>query len=100
MGARAVAVRLLVGADRKLRNVAVHRALGHVEADMAATGSALLGGDERQVDRVGHEIRLQQQALLFALGTEIVWLAVEATSEVVLRAEHEVDILVEIDYRR
>src|SRR5258708_18789231 len=45
--------RSLVGADRELRDVAVHRSLGHVEADMAAAGAALLGADQRQVDRVG-----------------------------------------------
>ncbi len=100
MRARPVRVALLVGADRELRDVAVHRALGHVEADMAAAGAALLGADQRQVDRIGHEIGHQQQALLLALGAEIVGLAVEAVLEVVRGVEDEVDVLVEIDHRR
>ena len=41
--ARAVRMRLLVGADRELRDMAVHAALGHAEADMPATRAALLG---------------------------------------------------------
>src|SRR4029450_12209302 len=40
--ARAVAVRLLVGADRELRDVARHRAFRHIEADVATAGAALL----------------------------------------------------------
>src|SRR5215204_7767352 len=50
MGAGTVRVRLLVGADRELRDVARDRTLRHIEADMAAAGTALLGGDQRQVD--------------------------------------------------
>ena len=78
----------------------VHRALGHGEADMAAAGAALLGGDQRQVDRVRHEVGLQQEAVLLVLGGEVVGLAVEAALEVVVAAEDEVDVLVEIDHRR
>ena len=83
MRARAVAVPLLVGADRELRDVAVHRALGHVEADVAAAGTALLGGDQRQIHRVGDEVGLEQQALLLALAREIVGLAGEAVLEII-----------------
>ena len=42
-----------------------------------------LARDQRQVDRVGDEVGLQQQALLLALGGEVVGLAVEAALEVV-----------------
>ena len=56
----------------------------------AAARAALLGRDERQVDRVGHEVRVEQQALLLALVGEVVGLAVEAVLEVVLRVEDEV----------
>ncbi len=90
---------LLVGADRELRDVRVHRALGHVEADVSAARAALLGGDERQVHRVRHEIGLQQQALLLALVGEVVGLAGEARLEVVRRVEDEVDVFVEVDHR-
>ena len=78
----------------------VHRALGHVEADMAAAGAALGRGDQRDVDRVRHEIRRQQKALLLALGAEIIRLAGEAVLEVVFGVEDEIDVLVEIDHRR
>ncbi len=64
--ARAVGVRLLVGADGELRDVAGDGAARHVEADMAAAGAALPGGDQRQVDGVGHEIGAQQKAVLLA----------------------------------
>ena len=67
----------------------VHRALRHVEADVAAAGAALLGGDQRQVHRVGHEVRHQLEALLLALGGEIVGLAVEAVLEVIGGVEDE-----------
>ena len=83
MRARSVRVRLLVGADRELRDVAVERALGEVEADVAAAGAALLRRDQRQVDRVGHEVGGEQEALGLVLGGEIIRLAVEAALEVV-----------------
>ena len=97
MRARPVGMRLLVGADRELRDVAVERALGEVEADVAAAGAALLRRDQRQVDRVRHEVRRQQEALGLVLGGEIIRLAVEAALEVVLGAEDEIQVLVEID---
>ena len=97
MCAGPVGVRLLVGADRELRDVAVERALGEVEADVAAAGAALLRRDQRQVDRVRHEIGRQQEALGLVLGGEIIRLAVEAALEVVLGAEDEIQVLVEID---
>ncbi len=97
MCARPVGVRLLVGADRELRDVTVQRRLGEVEADVAAARAALLRGDERQVDRVRHEVGGEQEALGLVLGREVVRLAVEAALEVVLGAEDEIQVLVEID---
>ena len=94
-----VAMRFLIGGDRELRDMAVHRALGHVEADVAAAGAALLGLDQRQVDGVGDEVGLQQQTLLLALVGEIVRLAGEAVLEVVARVEYELDIVIEVDDR-
>ena len=100
VGARPVRVRLLVGADRELGDMAVERGLGEVEADVAAAGAALLGGDQRQVDRVRHEVGGEQEALGLVLGGEIVRLAVEAALEVVAGAEDEIQILVEVDHDR
>ena len=97
MRAGPMRMRLLVGADRELRDVAVQRALGEVEADVAAAGAALLRRDQRQVDRVRHEVRRQQEALGLVLGGEIIRLAVEAALEVVVGAEDEIQVLVEID---
>ena len=48
----------------------------------------------------GDEVGLQQEALLLALGAEVVGLAGEALLEVVLGVEDEVDVLVEVDDRR
>ena len=73
--------------------------LRHVEADVAAAGAALLGGDQRQVDGVGDEIGLQQEADLLALGAEIVGLAGEAVLEVVVEVEDEIEVLVEVHHR-
>src|SRR6516165_2918977 len=39
MRARSMRVPFFVGADRKLRNVTVHRAFGHVETDMTERGA-------------------------------------------------------------
>ena len=76
------------------------RALGELEADMAAARAALLRLDQRQVHGVGDEIRLHQQALLLALVGEIVRLAVEAALEVVRRVEDEFGLLEDVDQRR
>ena len=62
MGARPVGMAFLVGLDRELRNMAIHRAAREIEADMAAARTAFLGADQGQVDRVGDEIGFQQQA--------------------------------------
>ena len=100
VGARPVRVRLLVGRHRELRDVARDRAARHVEADVAAAGAALLGRDQRQVDGVGDEIGLQQEAHLLALGAVVVGLAGEAALEIVPVIEHEIDIVIEIDHGR
>ena len=57
--------------------------LRHAEADVPAARAALLRGDQRQVDRVGDEVGVEQQAALLALVGEVVRLAVEALLEVV-----------------
>ena len=67
MRAGAVAMALLVGADGKLRDVAGHGSLGHVEADMTTAGPALFGRDQRQVYSIRHEVCAQQKAILLAL---------------------------------
>ena len=63
--------------------------LRHREARVPAARAALLGREERQVDRVGDEVRVEKQALLLALVGEVLRLAVEALLEVVLRVEDE-----------
>ena len=90
-------VGFLVSADRELRDVAVHAALGHAEADMAATSSSLLGRDQRQVDGVGDEVGVQQQALLLAAVGEVVALAGEPVLEVVRGAVNEIGVAERID---
>ena len=100
MRARSVAVCLLVGADRELGNMAVHRALRHIEANMSTAGAAFLGADQWQVDCIGDEIRFQQQAFLFAFIIEIIRLARKAILEIVLRIENEADVFIQVDHRR
>src|SRR3954454_2755957 len=97
MRAGPVGVGLLVGADRELRDVAVERTLGEVEADVAAAGAALLGRDQWQVDGIGYEIGGEEEALGLVLGREVIRLAVEAAFEVVLGAEDEIQVFVEVD---
>src|SRR6185437_17154826 len=70
------------------------------EADVTAAGAALLGGNERQVDGVGHEIGAQQKAVLLALGGKIIRLAGEPVLEVVRTVEDEIVIVVAIDHGR
>src|SRR4029079_10586578 len=89
--------RLLVGADRELRDVAVQRALREIEADVTAAGAALLGGDQRQVDGVRYEVRRQQEAFGLVLGGEVIRLAVEAALEVVVGAEDEIQVIVKFN---
>ena len=67
---------------------------------MAAAGTALGRGDQRNIYRIGHEIRRQQKALLLAFGGEIIRLAGEAVLEVVFGVEDEIEVFVEIDDRR
>ena len=100
MGAGAVPVALLVGGRAELRNVAVHRPLRHREADVATAGTAFLRRNQRQVNGVGDEVRLQQQAVLLVLGGEVVRLTGEPPDEVVRGVEHELGLVVEVDHRR
>ena len=58
MRARAVAVRLLVGADRHLRRVRVHRAVREDDLDVAAAGAARLPFRQRERAEIGDEIGL------------------------------------------
>src|SRR5690349_12448956 len=95
-----MSVRLLVGRDRKLRDMRRQRALGGAEAYVPATGAAHLRQRQRQVDRVGNEVCVQGPAVELLAGREVVRLTVEAALEVALMAEHEVNILVEIDHDR
>ena len=95
--ARAVAMGLFVGTYRKLRDVAVHGATRHVEANVSAARTALFGTDEWQVDGIGHKIGFQQQTFLLALATEVIWLAIEAIGKVVLCVEHKVQIFVQVN---
>ena len=85
-------VRLLVGANGELRDVAVQIPLGHAEADVAATCAPLVRHIERQVHRIGHKVRVEQQPPLLPLAREVVGLAVEAFGEVVLGVEDEVHV--------
>ncbi len=95
-----VGMGFLVGAHRKLRDVAGHRAPRHVEADVAAPRAALLRRDERKVHRVGDEVGVEEEPFLLALVGEVVGLAAEAVAEVVLRVEHEVEVAEGVDDRR
>src|SRR5256885_919356 len=79
--------------------MSVHRSQCHNEADVPAARAALLGGNERQVHGVGDEVRLEQEALLFALVAEVVRLAGKTVLEIVFRVEYELDILIEVDDR-
>ena len=99
MRAGAMRVRLLVGADGKLRDVARHRTLGHIEADVSAPCAAFLRRNQRQVDDVGHEIGRKQITLGLRLGAEIVRLARKTVLEVVSGVEDEIDIVIKIEDR-
>src|SRR5262245_2320148 len=100
MRARRMRMRLLVGRDRKLRDVCRQRALGGAEADMTAAGAANLRERQRQVDRIGNEIGVQCPAVELLAGCKIVRLAVEAALEVPAMPEHEIDVFVQIDHDR
>src|SRR5215510_13026657 len=98
MGAGPMSVSFLVSAYGELGNMAVHRAFRHVEADVPAPGAALLGADQRQIDRVCDEIRVEQEALLLSLGTEVIRLPGKTVFEIVPRVENELDIVELIDH--
>ena len=56
--ARAVAVALLVGADRHFRNMRVHGAVGEHEHDVGAAGAAVAPGFQFDRGEIGNEIGL------------------------------------------
>ena len=67
---------------------------------MAAARAAFLGADQRKIDRIGHEVGVEQETLLLALVAEIIRLAGEAALEVVLRVEDEFRLFIEVHHRR
>ena len=67
---------------------------------MAAAGTTLLGGDQRQVDSICNEVGLEQQAVLLALVREVVRLAGETRLEVIRGVEDEVRVVIQVDDRR
>src|SRR5687767_4340077 len=64
---------------------------------MAPARAALLGGEERQVDGVGDEVRVEQQPFLLALVREVFRLAGEALLEVVIAVENEIQVAERVD---
>ena len=75
------------------------RSARHVEADVPAAGATLLGRNQRQVDGISHEIGLQQEAHLLTFAAVVIRLAGKAILEIVRVTVHELDVLIEIDYR-
>ena len=91
MSAGAVPVRLLVGADRELRDMRADRVVGDLEADVDAAGAALLVLLQLHVVDVGDEIALPEPAeVQLALAGEVVLLAAEAVLEGKVVVEDEV----------
>ena len=93
-------VTLLVSANGELADVAVHRAFGELEPDVAAACPALFRLDQRQVDRVGNKVGLHQKTLLLALIGKVVRLAREAAFEIMLGVEQKVGVFVDVHQRR
>ena len=90
-------VRLFVGAHRELRDVAVHAALGHAEANVPTPRAALFGRHQRQVDGVGDKVGVEQQALLFTAVGKVVALAAEAVFEVDIGVENKARVAKGVD---
>src|SRR4051794_17807742 len=93
-------MRLLVGPNRELRNVAGNVSLRQVEAHHAAPGAALRRIRHRYADTVRNEVGFKPQPALRHFRAEIIRLAVEPALEVKLRVENEVEVLIEVDDRR
>jgi hypothetical protein len=55
---------------------------------------------QRQINRIGNEIGMQQESDLFAMRGEIIRLAVEAVFEVVRKIEDELGIVIQVHDRR
>ena len=98
--ARPMGVRLLIGANRELRDVAIHRPLRHREARMPAARAAFFRRKQWQVDGVGHEVGIEEQPLLLAFVGEIFRLAVEALLEVVTGVKNKANIAERVDDHR
>src|SRR5205823_15052037 len=89
-----VRMRLLVGTYGKLRDVAVHRSLGHAEANVAAARAAFIGGNERKVDRIGNEVCVEEQTFLLSFVCKVIRFAAEALAKIVLGPKDEIDIAI------
>src|SRR5215207_5911873 len=97
MGTRSVRMRLLVSADRELRDVTRDRTAREIESHHPAAGAAFRCICHGNVNAIGNEIRLQPQAGRLGPGGKIIWLAIEAMLEVKIRVEDEVQIFIKID---
>src|ERR1041385_8471736 len=98
--ARAVAVTLLVSADREFGDVAAHRLAGEVELHVRAAGAALAVIPQRRGMRVGDEVGGHEEAakdLAFAAEI-IVDLGIEAVGELVVVVEDEIEIVEQVHH--
>ena len=100
VGTRPVGVRFFVGANWKLRDVAIHAALGHREANMATACTSLLGRNEREIDRIGDKVSVEQQSFLLALVREVFRLAVKTIFEVESGIKDKPGVTKRIDHHR
>ena len=57
-----------------------------------------LGRNERQVHRIGNEVRRQKEPFGLRLGREIIRLAREAVLEIIRRIEDEIRIVIEVHH--
>src|SRR3954467_5388171 len=58
MRARSVTVAFLVGSDRHLRGMRMHRTIGENDFDVAAAGAARLPFRQRERTKIGHKVGL------------------------------------------
>jgi hypothetical protein len=99
-----VAVRLFVGADRHLRGVRVHGAVGEDEHHVRSAGAALLPGLELEAGEIGDEVGLPHVAARahrneLAFAAEIFRRPL-AFGKVVAVVEHEGFVVEEVEYER
>src|SRR5262245_9964284 len=84
-------VRLLVGANGKLRNMRGHGSIGELQHDVLARRATLLPFLQRKIPRIGDEIRVPHPAWIgFSLAAEIFRIAIESIGEIARRIEDEV----------